>query len=72
MLGSEPSDTAEMIRRIDERVTNLEVRDTRGSTAQVASSVSEEVLVGDDVSSSSKSPSAGWEWGTSAWGFDNW
>lgn len=71
MITDPASDTADLIKFLEERVTRGESeREPEGSVNQLRTVVEQEGSA--DSVSATTSASDGWTWGQSAWGFDSW
>lgn len=59
MLSDRPSDTAELFRQLDRRVSRVENQDRSDASVAVARSVSDTTHTSDSVSNSTQDASAG-------------
>lgn len=71
MITDSESDTADLLKFLEQRVTRLESeREPEGSVNQVRN-IEETEHTSDEVSAST-SASSGWTWGQSSWGYSSW
>lgn len=71
MITDSDSDTADLLKFLEQRVSRLESeREPEGSVNQVRT-VDEQEASSDSVSATT-SASDGWTWGQSSWGFSSW